>query len=326
VRNDDYYDPSNLPNIDEFIVRVVPDTAAEIQALKTGDADIIGTISFSQVEDVAATEGIEVAVFPTTTFWYYLYNLDPAKTPLFQDKRVRQALFYAVDRQAIADNITFGYAEVAQGTQPKLSIAYAPDRIERKYTFDPETAKQLLAEAGWQDADGDGVLEKDGQKLEVEWLSIAGISEYEQMLAAIQQWWADIGVAMTPTFIDFPTLLDRMDAYDFQIMNLAFSWTVLGDQGAMFRTDAYDGGFNRMKYSNPEFDRLDDLQKRELDPEARLELLIQMANIINEELPVGILIFRDNRVGYNERVRNFFPVGLFSGGEVWSLPWVWIQE
>jgi len=326
VRNPDYYDPMNIPVIDEFIVRVVPDTAAEIQALRAGEADIIGTIAFSQVEDVANTEGLEVAVFPTTTFWYYMYNLDPEKTTLFQDKRVRQALFWAIDRQAIVDNITFGYAEVARGTQPRVSVGYAPDEIETNYTYDPERARQLLEEAGWVDSDGDGVREKDGQKFEVEWLSVAGIAEYEQMLAAIQQWWADIGVAMTPTFIDFPTLLDRMDAYDFQIMNLAFSWNIYGDQGPMFRCDAYEGGFNRMKYCNPEWDQLDDMQKVELDPERRRQILIQQANIINEDLPVGILVFRDNRMGYNARLKNFFPNGLFSGSELWSTPWLWLEQ
>src|ERR671920_251600 len=254
VRNDQYWD--KLPAIEEFTVRIVPDSAAEVQALKAGEVDLVELIAFAQVEEIRNTPGLKVETFPTGGFWYYLYNLDPAKTELFQDVRVRQALFYAIDRQAIVDNITFGYAEVAEGTQPKLSIAYAPDRIETKYTYDPEQARQLLDEAGWLDADGDGIREKDGQ--------------------------------------------------NFQVMNLAFNWTPpFWDQGAMFNTASYEGGFNHMKYSNEEFDRLDEEQLRELDPEKRREILIEQANIVNEDLPVGILLFRDNRVGYSDRLRNY---------------------
>jgi len=324
VRNDQYWDVP--PAIDEFTVRIVPDTAAEVQALKAGEVDLVELIPFAQVEEIRNTPGLKVETYPTGSFWYYLYNLDPAKTELFQDVRVRQALFYAIDRQAIVDNITFGYAEVAEGTQPKLSIAYAPDRIETKYTYDPERARQLLEEAGWVDADGDGIREKDGQKFQVEWLSIAGINEYQAMLAAIQQWWRDVGVEMTPRFVDFPTILDTQETHEFQIMNLAFSWTPpFWDQGAMFNTASYDGGFNHMKYSNAEFDRLDEEQKRELDPEKRREILIEQANIVNEDLPVGVLLFRDNRVGYSDRLRNYVARNVV-GRYYWGLNYVYIEE
>ena len=64
---------------------------------------------------------------------------------------MRQAMFYALDRESIVNDILLGYAEVAQGTQPVISYAYAPDEITTKYTYDPEKAKSLLAEAGWTD-------------------------------------------------------------------------------------------------------------------------------------------------------------------------------
>jgi len=323
VRNDEYWD--EVPNIDDFLIRIVPDTEAEIAALQAGDVDIIETVSFARVEELGNTPGLQVETYPTGTFWYYIYNLDPAITPLFQDQRVRQALFYAIDRQAIVDNITFGFAEVAQGTQPKISIAYAPDRIETQYTYDPDRARQLLDEAGWTPG-ADGIREREGQRLEIEWLTVAGVGEYETMLQAIQEWWRDVGVAMTPTPIDFPTLLDRQESHDFQIMNLAFNWTPpTWDQGPMFRTDSYEGGFNYAKYSNPEFDRLDDEQRLEQDVERRIDLLIQQSNIVNEDLPVGILLFRDQRVAYSDRLGNYHATTRFPS-HLWSLPWVYVQE
>ena len=74
--------------------------------------------------------GIEVAIFPTRGFTFYMTNLDPEKTELFLDRRVRQALFYGLDRESIVNDILLGYAEVAQGTQPVISFAYAPDAIK----------------------------------------------------------------------------------------------------------------------------------------------------------------------------------------------------
>lgn len=320
VRNDQYY--GDIPNIDSFIYHVVPDAATQVQALKTGEADIADAIPFAQVDDIKNTPGLDVNAFPTYTFWFYLYNLDPSVTPLFQDKQVRQALFWALDRESLVKNITFGFAEVAQGTQPKVSIAYAPDKITTHYTYDPDKAKQLLDAAGWKVGSG-GTREKDGVKFEFEWLCPNGSAEYEQMLADFQQKYKAIGVKMTPKFVDFPTLLDIQDSHKFQVMNLAFSWDPTGNQGPMFRCDAYNGGFNYMKYCNPEYDKLDDQQKVEFDRQKRIDLLIEQSNIINEDLPVGVLIFRDQRVGYASKLHNFIPNA--NGGEWWTLSYIWSE-
>ncbi len=324
ARFDEYWD--GPPPLDDVVIRIVPDTEAEIAALLAGEVDIVSTVSFARVEELQETPGINVETYSTGTFWYYIYNLDPDVTPFFQDARVRRALFSAIDRQALVDNITFGYAEVAQGTQPVNSIAYSPNRIETQYAYDPDLARALLDEAGWVDTDGDGIRDKDGVPLEIEWLTVAGVGEYETMLAAIQEWWREIGVAMSPVPVDFPTLLDRQESHDFQIMNLAFSWSPpTWDQGPMFRTDSYEGGFNYARYSNPEFDRLDDEQRLEQDTERRIELLIEQSNIVNEDLPVGILLFRDQRVAYSERLGNYFA-RTKGTSHLWSLPWVFIEE
>ena len=119
----------------------------------------------ADVETVQATEGLKVAIYPTRSFTFYMTNLDPEKTELFLDDRVRQALFYGLDRESIVNDILLGYAEVAQGHAAGhlLCLRSRPDHDE--YDFDPEKAKSLLAEAGWTDTDGDGIVDKDGQPL-----------------------------------------------------------------------------------------------------------------------------------------------------------------
>jgi peptide/nickel transport system substrate-binding protein len=323
VPNENYYVENARPNIDEYIIQVYPDEPSTIQALKTGAVDFQQTIEFSQVADLKQDPNLTVVTYHTGVFWYYLTNLDPAITPLFQDVKARQALFYAIDRESLVKAITFGYAVVADGTQPVLSYAYKPDEVRTKYRFDMDKAKQLMDEAGWK-VGSDGIREKDGAKFEVDWITIGGIPEYDTMLASIQQWWQELGVKMTPKSVEFATLLDTQKSHDFRIMNLAFQWTPPWNQGPMFRCDAYEGGFNYVKYCNPKFDELDDQQAREGDLEKRIAILVEQSNIVNDDLPNGILLFRDERVAYQKRVHNFFPSSF--GGEMWSLNYSWLDK
>lgn len=78
-----------------------------------------------------------------------------------------------------------------------------------------------------------------------------------------------------------------------------------------------------MKYCNPEYDRLDDLQRQELDPERRRELMIEAANIIAHDVPVLPLVFASGLVASSPRVHNYFPSGY---SLVWSVNWVWLEQ
>lgn len=325
VRNDGYYVPWAIPIVDELVMRVLPDPATEVEALKAGETDIVEVIPAPQVEEVQSTEGLKVDIYPGYSFSYIGLNQDPEKTPLFQDQRVRQALFVALDKEAIRDNIYLGLGEVALGTQPKLSFAYAPDRVDETYAYDPERAKQLLAEAGWADTNGDGIVENDGQDFRFELLAPAGGGAItDQLLAEFQQRWLEIGVEMTPNLMEWSAMQDVTDkTHDFQALLQGFGWDASANQGALFRCDAYKGGFNNLKYCNPEFDTLDDQQLRELDREKRRELLIEQSNIVWNDLPVLIYRFGVERPGYSVRLHNFFPTG--NGGVYWSLPFVWVD-
>ena len=325
AKNPDYWDPMAIPVIDENIMTVLPDPATEVEALKAGEVDIVETIPAAQTEDVQNTEGLEVAIFPNLSFSFYGFNLDPEKTTLFQDKEVRQALFIAIDKESIKENIYLGYGEVPRGTQPVLSIAYDAESIEDPFEYDPERARQLLASAGWEDTDGDGIVEKDGQPLSFTLItSSGGGAVIDQLLAELQQRWRDIGVEMQPSLIEFPALVEIItNTYDFEVAMLGFNWDATGGQGAVFATDSYRNAFNFMKYSSPEFDALEEQQLRELDPEKRRQLLIEQSKIVWEDQPVGIFRFGTDRTGYATRIRNYFPNGY---GQYWSFPWVWVAD
>lgn len=319
VRNDDYYD--KVPYIDSYIMRIWPDQTSVINALLNSELDI-AALEPSDIATVEGTPGIEVAHYPTRGFTYYEFNLDPEVTTKWQDERVRQALLYALDRDSIVNDILLGYAEVAQGTQPVVSYAYAPDEIATRYTYDPEKATALLAEAGWSDSDGDGILDKDGEALSFEFLYPAGSPTSDQLVAYIQDAWSAIGVDATPRSLEFPALIEATTTTPtFDIAMYGFSWDASFIQDAMFGCDQYQVGFNDMRYCNPELDEVNFEAKRTFDEAARRDLLIEASNVVNDEQPIAVLHFSQAHAAYNDALQNYSP-------STWGVDHsqVWIQQ
>jgi peptide/nickel transport system substrate-binding protein len=319
VRNDDYY--QKVPYLDSYVIRIWPEQTAITNALLNGEVDA-AELEPSDVETVKATEGLEVATYPTGDFRFYMTNLDPEKTELFLDQRVRQALFYGLDRESIVNDIELGNAEVAHGTQPVISYAYAPERITTKYAFDPEKARALLADAGWSDTDGDGILDKDGQPFSFEMIYGSGSPTLDQLVAYMQDAWRAIGVEMTPRALEFAALVEVLTGdHNFDAALLGFGWDTTYIQDPMFGCDQYEGGFNVVRYCNEQVDALNAQAEREFDEAARRELLIEATNIVNDELPVAVMHFSKANIGYSDRLQNFNP----GPGGV-DLAYVWIQQ
>ncbi len=319
VRNDDYY--QKAPYLDSYVIRIWPDQTGVTNAFINGEIDV-SVVEPADVEIVEGTEGLEVAVYPTRSFSYYMTNLDPEKTTLFGDSAVRQALFFALDRESIVNDLLLGYAEVARGTQPVISYAYVPDEITTVYGFDPERAKALLAEAGWTDTDGDGIVDKDGAPFAFEVIYPSGTPSTDQVVAYIQDAWRQIGVEATLRAMEFAALVEVItEDHDYEVAMLGFGWDASFIQDAMFGCDQYEGGFNMMRYCNERVDELNYQAKREFDDDARRELVTEATNIVNEDLPVGVMYFRKAISGYREELRNFEP-------SAWGfdLNYVWIQQ
>jgi peptide/nickel transport system substrate-binding protein len=174
TRNDQYWDTEHTPVIDDFVFRVVADTTSALQSVVTGESDITGVDPTQAATLRESNPELTIEEYDTFGFTYYEFNLDPAKALPFTDVKVRQALMYALDRDLMVNTIYQGLATRADGTQPTLSIAYAPDRINTIYTYQPEKAEQLLTEAGWVDSDGDGIRDKDGARFSFEFFYSEG--------------------------------------------------------------------------------------------------------------------------------------------------------
>lgn len=322
-KNADYWNPTFTPVIDTYTYQVLNDPASTIAALQTGATDLI-EVPFSQARQLRESNPeLQIIDYDTLDFNYYVANQDPAKGLPFTDVRVRQALQYALDREVIADTVFDGFAIRGDGTQPVLSIAYAPDQIRTIYAYDPDTAKALLDEAGWVEGSG-GVREKDGTKLSFEMTYSEGYAPYEIQVPYMQQAWREVGIEMIPVVIPFPTLLEDDQAGNYQMSLLGFGWDPDGGQDSMFACDMVPpNGFNLQRYCNKDYDALVQPSKTELDVDKRIQLLIEMSNIANDDAAVGITVFLKDIYGASARVHNYFPNGYDT---VWWLTRAWLEE
>jgi len=309
VKNPDYF--KGAPNIDFWYYKIVENQTVEYAQLQTGEVDFAG-VTAALWEDAQQQENLGCVAYPQFGFTFYVYQLDPEKSPLFLDVRTRQALLLALDRQAMVDSIVFGLADVAHSTVPPISWAHNPDN-EPRYGYDPEAAKALLDEAGWRDEDGDGVREAhgvtgvdDGTPFTFEIHTNAGNNERESNMVVMQQYWKEIGIDAKSTPIEWNALLAELtETYEYEMIVVGFSWDTDPDQKTMWHTDSYGGGFNMNRYSNPELDEIIDAALQTVDQEERTGYYLEMQRILAEDVPAPILYFRQGTGCWNTRLHEF---------------------
>ena len=179
--------PATIPTL---LFKFVANTTTRINQLKSGEVDMVVMFPWDKHREVAAIPG--VTVHRVDGNGYEHVTLNQRAFPAFADVRVRQALNHAVDRDLIVKAILEGLAPVTGGPVQPVSWAHNPNI--RRYAFDPARAKALLDEAGWKDANGDGVRDKDGQKLSFTMITQAGFAVRENVAQVLQRQFKDVGV------------------------------------------------------------------------------------------------------------------------------------
>lgn len=297
VRNPNYY--LGKPKLAEIIFKVIPDGNARLVALEAGEVDETG-IPAKDYKRMKTLEGINVFEFDALTYTYLGFNL---ANPKFVDKRVRQALAYATNKDQLVKLLFKGLASPAYAPSAPISWAYSDD--VPKYLYNPEKAKQLLKKAGAED-------------LEFTILLNQGNKEREKAAIILQQQYKKVGVKVKLRVMEWSALLKIVnvakDPKDFDAVLMGWSLGLDPDGYSIWHSSQYPKGFNFIKYINPKVDKLIEQGRTEMDKTKRKAIYAQIYKLIAEDQPYIFLWYPKAIAGVRERVGGLSkpgPAGLF---------------
>lgn len=330
-RNDDWHmseEKGGAPFAAQQHWKVIPDDQVALAAFENGEF-YLETPSPDQANRLKEEyAGILEPIDYERNGWGFM-SLNTFRGHL-QDKRIRQALTYGLDRQTIIDVALDGLAVVPVGPIPPVSWAF-DDSLD-VYTYDPDKANELLDEAGWEMGD-DGFRYKDGEKLVLRFYGSSGSPLIENLTTIAKQNWADVGIDTVLELMDFDAMLDNfVGPGDYDITFYAFNLGLDPDSlYGLFHTDSMHivddvaQGFNRMRYSNPRVDELLEEGRREGDPDVRKRIYAEAQNIINEDAPV-ILVYSNLYTDFYNAEKVLGGVVNFPGAGASYLYGWWLEE
>jgi peptide/nickel transport system substrate-binding protein len=292
------------PKVPGVTFQFISEPTTALSALQAGEIDWTDIIPPQRVEQLRNDDSIHLSVTPSNDYWYLALN---ETRPPWNDVRVRRAIAYAVDRQAIVQATSYGTSTANQLAIPEGNPWYAPYDT---YRLDVDKAKSLLAEAGAAPKSMDMLV----------------TSEYPQTVTAAQVI-ADnlepLGITVNIRTVDMATWLDQQNTGNFDM--LMMGWLGNIDPDDFYYAQHHTGGANNaQKYSNPEVDRLLDAGRREVDQKARHDDYARAATLIADDVsylylynPSVIQAWSTNLTGYDARKDKAIRFGTASlaGGE-----------
>lgn len=308
VRNDNYWGPR--PSFDKLVFREIPDQTARLTTFRNREIDrfSIPADQYPRLkDDPDLRDHAKLYVYEAPNFGYrYIgWNQRREGEPTrFADKRVRRAMTMLTNRKEMAEQLQSGLASVADGPFNHLGEQDNPDIDPLPY--DPDAAKKLLAEAGYEDRDDDGVLEgPDGQDFRFKLIYPSGSSVYEQMVFYLKDAFAVAGIVLQPDPTEWNTMLQRIDERNFDAITLGWTGSIEGDPKQIFHSDSIKGGgSNYVSYRNEELDELIDTARRTLDEARRFEIWHRVHSILHEDQPYTFLFFSKAPVFLDKRIHN----------------------
>jgi len=320
VYNPDYFE--GRPFIDGRVMRIIPDMATMFLELRARGIDQMGLTPLQytrQTENRYFRSHFRKYRYLSFSYTYLGFNL---QNPMFADRRVRQALAYAVNKEELIDGILLGLGREATGPFKPGTWQYNAD--VKRYPYDPNKARELLAEAGWRDTDGDGILDRKGQRFEFELLVNQGNEVRAKTAEIVQRRLAETGISVKIRIIEWAAFIKefinkrRFDA-------VILGWTIPMDP------DLYDvwhssktgpSELNFVTYKSEEVDALLEKGRGTFDRAERKRCYDRIQEILAEDQPYIFLYVPDALPIFNARVRGIDPAPIGIGHNVirWYVP------
>jgi peptide/nickel transport system substrate-binding protein len=291
VANKDYFE--GRPYLSRVVYRIIPSQATIFLELKAKGLDAAGLTALQyrrQTDYPAFRKAYNKYRYPSNGYTYFGFNL---RDPRFADKRVRQAFAHAINKTELIDGVILGLGREATGPYKPGTWPYNPN--VKRYPHDMAKARQLLADAGWKDTDGDGILDKDGKPFAFELLTNQGNEERKKIAEITQASLRELGVAVEVRVLEWAAFLKEY------IKKRRFEAIILG-WGIGQDPDQYDvwhstktgpDELNHIGYQNPEVDALLEKGRSSCVEQERKRYYDRLQEVLAEEQPIIFLYFRD---------------------------------
>ncbi|MEM8493997.1 MAG: ABC transporter substrate-binding protein [Planctomycetota bacterium] len=310
VRNERYW--GTKPAFNRIAFREISNDVARLTAFRNGEIDIFVASDPEAYEELLKDEELVARsqnfAYDTVPMGYNFiaWNQKRDGQPTrFTDKRVRQALTFLTPRQQIADDVYLGYAKPAAGPFVPGSPQFDASLSARP--FDVDRGKSLLADAGWVDSDGDGVLDHpEHGPFSIKLTYPSGNELTDKIVLYLKDAYARAGIVLDPDPLEFAILIERLDDQAFDAITLGWGGgAVERDLRQTFHSaQTKKGGHNFASYINPELDTIIDQARMTLDEAERMELWRAAHRIIFDEQPYTFLFNRQSLRFVDGRFRN----------------------
>ncbi len=295
VRNEGYWE--GAPSLEAIVFRPITDANTRVAEMLSGGIDMMVEVPPDSVATFGNDASYQVYEQAGPHVWFLIFNV---KEGPLADKKVRQAVNYAINKKALVENVLQGTAEVAAGpTPPAFSWAYN-DSLN-PYPYDPEKAKDLIKEAGHEGAELTFYVTEGG----------SGMLDPVPMGAAIQADLAKVGLKVDIETYEWNTFLGKVNPGLEGKADMAEMAWMTNDPDTLpylaLRSEAWPdkGGFNSGYYANPEVDKLLEQARRSTDQAERAKLYKQMQTIVHEDAPWAFIANWKQNAVTSAAVSNF---------------------
>ena len=304
-RNDAYWGgPTHYPK--RLVYEVIQEPYVAAQLLKKGEIDVFNRVTPIQWErelkDSRSMSRLHEIVYPYPAYTYLGFNL---RQPLFSDIRVRHAIDLLIPRQKILDQVYLGqYGSQTTGYDMPGDINYNHGIPLTPY--DPAQAQQLLADAGWKNDHGDGILYKDGKPFTFTLLYPSGNPNGEKVCELVQESLKQVGIDMHLDREEFSQLINRIDDWKFDATMQGWSLDINGDPSQLWSSSGADvkKSSNFIGYKSAEADKLIAAGRLEYDADKRAAIYHELQRVIHDDYPVCFLFNPKQIVIISDRYRN----------------------
>ena len=296
-RFDGYW--GNKPKIEKIIYRAVPDPATRSLEIQKGSLDFIPDAPYGDLE-MLRQKGLNVQIANTARL--YLINFGSLKGTPYEDPAVRQAISLAINRGQIVHRVLFGMGKAAVGPFEE-SMSFANKDLQ-PLAYDPKAARDKLAQAGWKDSDGDGVVEKNGKPFAVTLFTYPQRPGLRPMAQALQAQFQAIGLKIELRVMDWSAITKSMKPTD---MRLVAGATAMIPTADYFLRNYYHskGNSNGWHYDNPEVDRLFAIGSKSVDEKERKKAYDKIQTLIHADMPIIPVSYYGVNIVMKPEIKNF---------------------